>query len=64
MDRLDWVAQHPRATQWFAEHVRILCRDMPNKAVARLLPLHAHTSGPGQAVHAGLAGQDAPQRHR
>ena len=43
MERLDWLAQNPRYTQRFARHVGTLCRDMSNKAVAQVLPLHEHT---------------------
>ena len=43
VERLDWRAQNPRYTQRFAQQVGTLCRDMSNKAVAQLLPLHEHT---------------------
>ncbi|RPH74977.1 MAG: ISL3 family transposase [Nitrospiraceae bacterium] len=43
VERLDWLAQNPRYTQRFAQQVGPLCRDMSNKAVAQLLPLHEHT---------------------
>jgi transposase len=43
VERLDWLAQNPRYTQRFAQHVGTLCRDMSNKAVAQLLHLHEHT---------------------
>jgi len=43
VERLDWLAQNPRYTQRFAQQVGTLCRDMSNKAVARLLHLHEHT---------------------
>ena len=35
VEHLDWLANNPRYTQRFATHVGKLCRDMPNKAVAR-----------------------------
>ena len=43
VERLDWLAQNPRYTKRFAQHVGTLCRDMSNKAVAQLLHLHEHT---------------------
>ncbi|MEK7237594.1 MAG: ISL3 family transposase, partial [Nitrospirota bacterium] len=43
VERLDWLAQNPRYTQRFAQHVGTLCRDMSNKAVMQLLHLHEHT---------------------
>ena len=43
VERLDWLAQNPRYTHRFAQHVGAVCRDMSNKAVAQLLPLHEHT---------------------
>ena len=43
VERLDWLAQNPRYTQRFAQHVGTVCRDMSNKAVAQLLHLHEHT---------------------
>lgn len=43
VERLEWLAQTPRYTQRFAQHVGLLCRDMSNKAVAQLLHLHEHT---------------------
>ena len=43
VERLDWLAQNPRYSQRFAQQVGTLCRDMSNKAVARLLHLHEHT---------------------
>ena len=43
VERLDWLAQNPRYTQRFAQHVGTLCRDMSNKAVAQMLSLHEHT---------------------
>ena len=43
VERLDWLAQNPRYTKRFAQQVGILCRDMPNKAVAEWLHLHEST---------------------
>ena len=43
VERLEWLAQNPRDTHRFAQHVGTLCRDMSNKAVAQLLHLHEHT---------------------
>ncbi len=40
---MNWLAQNPRYTQRFAQHVGTLCQDMSNKAVAQLLHLHEHT---------------------
>lgn len=43
VERREWLAQNPRSTQRFAQHVGTLCRDMSNKAVAQLLHLHEQT---------------------
>src|SRR5581483_9360447 len=43
VERLDWLVQNPRYTHRFAQQVGTLCRDLSNKAVAQLLPLHEHT---------------------
>jgi transposase len=40
---LDWLATNPRYTRRFALHVGLLCRDMPNKAVAAIEHLHHST---------------------
>ena len=65
VERLDWLAQNPRYTQRFAQQVGTLCRDMSNKAVAQLLPLHEHTVKDldQRYMQAGLAKtpQPAPQ---
>jgi transposase len=60
VERLDWLAQNPRYTQRFAQHVGTLCRDMSNKAVAQLLHLHEHTvKDLDRRYMQSLAGQDA-----
>lgn len=62
VERLDWLAQNPRYTQRFAQQVGTLCRDMSNKAVAQLLPLHEHTVKDldGQYMRAWLATTPQP----
>ena len=43
VEQLDWLATNPRYTQRFALHVGLLCRDMPNTAVAAIEHLHHST---------------------
>ena len=43
VEQLDWLATNPRYTQRFARHVGLLCRDMPNTAVAAIEHLHHST---------------------
>ena len=43
VEHLDWLAKNPRCTKGFAMHVGKLCRDMPNKTVAKMERLHHST---------------------
>jgi len=43
VERLDWLATHPRFTPRFALHVGAPCRELTNTAVAKAECLHDST---------------------